>query len=199
MAKITFGQLKGVQPAPTDAGAPKQTEPVNPAPAVKPFTFKKARLPETAPQEVQAAQAIPPAQATPPAQVAPPAQNVTPPATRSFQRARSVEALAEEADAKAVAETPAAPVEVVGSGSPNTALVPRKGMPVARGSTFGGIFEDVENIDFRDLQLPRVNLVQKSGDLADSFDSGDLVFMKEIVLPVSCEFHTSRVPEDFFR
>jgi hypothetical protein len=56
-----------------------------------------------------------------------------------------------------------------------------------RGS-FGGLFEDVADIDFRDLQLPRINLVQKSGELADHFDPGDIVFMKELALPKPLTF-----------
>lgn len=38
------------------------------------------------------------------------------------------------------------------------------------------------DIDFSDIKLPRINLVQKTGELGDTFEPGSIVYGKEIVL-----------------
>jgi hypothetical protein len=45
------------------------------------------------------------------------------------------------------------------------------------------MFEDDENIDFRDIIIPRLQLVQGVGDLSQTFQRGDLVLDKQLLLP----------------
>jgi hypothetical protein len=64
-------------------------------------------------------------------------------------------------------------VAVVAQGSNNAIAVP-KGPAVASGI--------VGEVSMRDIKLPRLNLVQKVGSLADNFQSGSIVFEKTFVL-----------------
>lgn len=77
------------------------------------------------------------------------------------------------AKSSAVAEAPAAPSSV--PEQPSKALDHVPANPFAGPSIQG-------EIEIGDLKLPRINFVQKSGDLSDSFEFGDILFNKEVVI-----------------
>lgn len=59
--------------------------------------------------------------------------------------------------------------------------------------------EGVEGeVDYSDIQLPRINLVQKMSDLVDAgFKAGDLVYNKELLLPQPVEVVVTRVRKQY--
>lgn len=192
MAKTSFSALRGTQPA-AQAAAPAEPAAAPPAPkttrtrrATKPAAvpaepvkatdagggFKRARKVEDATPS-QAPRRIEPAE-----EEAPPVEveaTVTPDNTQNVETDEQADAAAAELKA-AEAQQEQAMVQA----NQNRALAPR--------GAFNGIFEDVAGIDFKDLLLPRINLVQKSGQLADIFTPGDICFQREVALPQPLQF-----------
>jgi hypothetical protein len=66
-----------------------------------------------------------------------------------------------------------------GAGATSTELATVEAQPLA---LTGANAQVQGEIDAGDIRWPRLNLVQKSGDLSDSFTPGSFVFNKEIVL-----------------
>jgi hypothetical protein len=171
------------------AAAPAAAPTVQPTPAVKPVLVPK-KVATAAPVAAPAAKKVVLGNPTPAAKKAKvvlgaPAPAPAPAPEPEVQEAATIDVEArvetvEAVEAEAVVETP--------QPTPAPAPAPMAVATHQRSGTFGGLFEDVADIDFRDLQLPRINLVQKSGQLADQFDPGDICFMKEVVLPQPLEF-----------
>lgn len=70
--------------------------------------------------------------------------------------------------------TPAAAIPT--QPAPSAALVPAATLPVA---PRGPVQYDDQNIGFEDVILPRINIVQKVGDLSNIFNGGEIVLNKQ--------------------
>lgn len=62
---------------------------------------------------------------------------------------------------------------------PGTAVAVREASPISAPSP---IVVDDENIGFDDIILPRINIVQKVGDLSNIFNGGEIVLKQELVV-----------------
>lgn len=91
---------------------------------------------------------------------------------------KTQQAAGPEATSSAVAETPSAPATVPEPPAPTQSQVPAQYAPA---NPFEGPSIQGE-IEIGDLKLPRINFVQKSGDLSDSFEFGAILFNKEVVI-----------------
>ncbi|RPI07189.1 MAG: hypothetical protein EHM64_00205 [Ignavibacteriae bacterium] len=60
--------------------------------------------------------------------------------------------------------------------------------PITRRPAGPATDDVVGDVDFSDIRLPRLNLVQRTGELPDKFDFGSIVLNKEAVLPQPVRF-----------
>src|SRR5882724_887928 len=60
----------------------------------------------------------------------------------------------------------------------NTALVPLNALPVSRPLAL----QDDADIDFSEINIPRINIVQKVGDLSNNFTPGNIVLNQSICI-----------------
>lgn len=60
-------------------------------------------------------------------------------------------------------------------GTPALPLVPVSAAPVAVQAEDPTMFYDDENIGFNDIRLPRINIVQKTGEMSNVFQQGEIV------------------------
>lgn len=100
----------------------------------------------------------------------------------SFNKPGGTPSLAatETPTAEVVANVPADAKTITATDAPtSTAVVVAPPAPV--GTPNGG-FHDEDNIDPRDLSLPRLNIVQKVGELSNVFPPGSLVLDGQLVL-----------------
>lgn len=61
------------------------------------------------------------------------------------------------------------------------AVVPRAALPAVPENR--SAFFDDQNIEFSDIQVPSLNLVQKVGELSENFDPGEVVLDRQLPLP----------------
>lgn len=103
------------------------------------------------------------------------AQRLSPkPATKPADQVIDVVATPVQSTNVAVAKTVAAPAPEAVTKPAAGAVVEYRGRP--------SYADDSENIRVQDITLPRINIVQKVGDLSNIFTPGDVVLNKETVL-----------------
>jgi len=86
--------------------------------------------------------------------------------------------------------TPAPGSWAVAPPSPSSAVVPHTG-PAAHADDVQG------DVDFSDIRLPRLNLVQRTGDLPDRFGFGEFVLNKEVSLGKQLRFVALNLKKQF--
>jgi len=73
--------------------------------------------------------------------------------------------------------------------APTTTAVARRQPSAPPATSSGGAFGDNDSeIDFSEINLPKINLVQKVGGLSEQFEPGEIVLNKELVLPQPMRF-----------
>lgn len=97
----------------------------------------------------------------------------------SFQRSTAA-----PVDAQVISETPAP--SVAQPPSPTTAVAVTPALAVSQHDPTA--FDD-DNLGFEDVILPRINIVQKVGDLSNIFDGGEIVLNQEIVIHTPAFIH----------
>lgn len=196
------------QVAPRRAAATPAATAAAPAAAAAPAPRRRAAAKATAPADPQPAPAAAPTVAPTDPYEAAPALDVEAPATplpsepQVFSK-DAVEAMIKAAVAQAVAQSaPPAPVAVTApapviettqvqalpphlrppaASAYTPAVTTRPALPSAQANR--GSFFDDQNIEFSDIQVPSLNLVQKVGELSEIFDPGEVVLDRQLPLP----------------
>lgn len=187
MAKLSFAKLTPTGGKAIPAGKTITMQVAPPAPA-----------PEPAPTAAEPAPApVAEAQASAPAATAP-----TAPATEAATDVRPAPTASATAFAKLVSgPSPAPAVVVAGPASVPTAqaVVPYKvlGVPAPVINAQTNWVRDDNNITMQDIILPRVNIVQKTGELSNLFAPGTILLDKEI--PIGNEEVPARIVVVGFR
>lgn len=82
-----------------------------------------------------------------------------------------------------IVATPVVPAAPAAPATPALPMVPVAAVPVAVAQTDEPpMFYDDENIGFNDIRLPRINIVQKTGEMSNVFQQGEIVLNQ--VLPI---------------